>query len=246
MHGPRFKIFTKQNSALLLLMAVSSSSQAAVFTYTEGYSVVGNTSYTENYYSPVLGHVSGTSLSTLPQFDTSQGSLESVTISINGSLSFDSYFQAQGNSNPSAYINANASFNIGVGVRSWVGGTFQEAFDLQNHSMSCSGNTGSSSCNSWETNSFNVNTSIMFTGTDVDDFIGSGDLGTSSSLGLYANLNSPIHLHNLNRAFLNINPIQFDGDITVEYSTSAVPVPAAVWLFGSALAGLGFTRKSKS
>jgi len=28
-------------------------------------------------------------------------------------------------------------------------------------------------------------------------------------------------------------------------SMSLVPVPAAVWLFGSALAGLGFTRRRK-
>ena len=29
------------------------------------------------------------------------------------------------------------------------------------------------------------------------------------------------------------------------YDTAVVPIPAAVWLFGSALAGLGFTRRRR-
>ncbi len=55
-------------------------------------------------------------------------------------------------------------------------------------------------------------------------------------------------------AWLNINSLFLSGEtvpfapITIDNIIvgSAVPVPAAVWLFGSGLAGLGFLRRKKS
>jgi hypothetical protein len=40
--------------------------------------------------------------------------------------------------------------------------------------------------------------------------------------------------------------VGFDFDATITATTTAVPVPAAAWLFGSALAGLGWMRRKKN
>ena len=37
-----------------------------------------------------------------------------------------------------------------------------------------------------------------------------------------------------------------NGGIAMAYVPTVVPIPAAVWLFGSGLAGLGFLRRKKS
>jgi hypothetical protein len=55
--------------------------------------------------------------------------------------------------------------------------------------------------------------------------------------------------HNLDRVRMTVsNPSLYPGalDNFKIYSPTAVPVPAAVWLFGSALAGLGWQRRKKT
>jgi hypothetical protein len=39
---------------------------------------------------------------------------------------------------------------------------------------------------------------------------------------------------------------EWDGDMAFQTHVSAVPIPAAIWLFGSALAGLGWMRRKQT
>jgi hypothetical protein len=62
--------------------------------------------------------------------------------------------------------------------------------------------------------------------------------GSVNLLGIYQAAGSNTTAPDV--SLLNSNPVTFNGS-----TVSAVPVPAAAWLFGSALAGLTVARRRK-
>lgn len=83
-----------------------------------------------------------------------------------------------------------------------------------------------------------------YTGADLAAFTGSGDLG-NIDVGLLIGLDS-FTFDNLIDSSIYLGA-DFDGVAIISYEfMSPVPVPAAAWLFGSALIGLGFLKKRKA
>lgn len=87
---------------------------------------------------------------------------------------------------------------------------------------------------------------------DADEDGSTAIVGTLSGGG-YANLNTPVGTGD----WLNLESLYFEavgnpwgvGYATVELDNvvvSAVPIPAAIWLFGSALVGLGWVRRKQT
>jgi hypothetical protein len=55
------------------------------------------------------------------------------------------------------------------------------------------------------------------------------------------------HIHLRARLYLEEGDVSYDiENAQLSFTASAVPIPAAVWLFGSALAGLGWMRRRKT
>lgn len=233
---------TKLFSGLLFTAIVVGNAQAAVFSFTENYSLLGDSSYGPSDTS-FLNVPDSANLFSLPQFDPALGALQSVTFSITGDLTFQADIISTDVIDDSLVNEANADFLVGVGIGAFINSTFTLTTDsLYAESISCGGAPNSFECSNSTGNSLPIMTSQIFTGNDMNDFIGTGNLG-NAQLQLLAGLDS-MNLDNLNDASLNINGLNFEGDVTVEYTTSAVPIPAAVWLFGSAMIGLvGLTRK---
>lgn len=97
-------------------------------------------------------------------------------------------------------------------------------------------------------------TPVQFGDASIVHLEGLGDIGspygaTLLTLGFVENLTNAGGTVSLWRVSEDLSPDFFQTDPAanaVVHGVSVIPVPAAVWLFGSALAGLGWMRRKQS
>jgi hypothetical protein len=185
-----------------------------------------------------------TSLSDLPQFNTAIGTLNSATLTIEGSLSYDTGFGGFDVADEEFANQMSIGNEVGVTGAVPIGGTnYWTPFASISDTGSCSEGPYTGPCFDFILGGDYINTSATFTGTDMAAFIGTGVLGG-------VDINLLVGLSSLTSDNL-VGPdafvwADFAGDVTVEYdfTVSAVPVPPAIWLLGSGLLGLvGIARR---
>jgi hypothetical protein len=99
----------------------------------------------------------------------------------------------------------------------------------------------------------NILAGTSFTGAQGVRTVGSGGDQTFNTLALYVVMkigNDAIFIKNISGGLLTIAYDSFTGQGSglshfTEFGTPEVPVPAAVWLMGAGLAGLGFAGRRK-
>lgn len=135
------------------------------------------------------------------------------------------------------YSNGQLSDNFQI-TANLKGGSQGSVFDLYSED------------NSVTANYFTDGSSIF--GYRLSDYAGlmSGSLGAGDSLKIYTRLEASVFGPDFEtgaRAIIgDPNNLSLKGGLTGEFEVSAVPVPAAVWLFASGLIGLvGFSRRKK-
>ena len=229
-----------QICALLITGVFSGAASAATVSFTEFYSESGGTGFGPFDTGFLAGF--GTPLDALPQFDPSMGTLTSVTLSYEGSLTLDAIFSAGPQSDPGSPSEAFADYVGGVGLAVPIGASLTlQADSLFSDTVGCFIDPGMDFCDEGSGLDDAVASSVMFTGSDMDAFIGTGSL-EELRLELLAGLDFEMFLENFDDAFLEVN-VDFVGEVTVEYEYAPIPVPGAVWLFGSALLGLMIRRR---
>jgi len=226
---------------------VSAAAQAATVTYTGSYS--GLTDVTNQ-------------LIQVQQFDSSLGALQGVTISLDATMRT----QLQVNNDGNFYAGWDlTTYNFSL-IGDSAYNSIAIANDGSNQRVVGSGSAGSnftisSMQNITATNAdnhlqspgfyvwtktgpvltasqtFNVGVQSYFQGTGALNFYlttlndGGFSVAGTQTGGVPTNLQS-----------LSTNIV---GDVSVTYTYSAVPLPAAIWLLGSALTGLGWIRRRR-
>lgn len=77
--------------------------------------------------------------------------------------------------------------------------------------------------------------STTLSADQVDALTGGGTLTTGANTDWYVNIHTPNNLDG-----------EIRGQLTVAQAPAPVPLPAGVWLLGSALMGMGWMRRSRS
>lgn len=178
------------------------------------------------------------SLDDILQFDPVNGVLTSATITINGNLSYfvDVWGDVITDEASPHFIQAESSVSVGAGVL--VDGTdILNPYDTLSGAVYCDGGPYSigGACMDTISGDGSIATSGIFTGSELIAFIGSGYL-SNIDIHLLAGLET-FTFDNIDNPEVFIEA-DFAGDITIDYEYSVVPVPAAVWLFGSGLLAL--------
>ncbi len=188
-----------------------------------------------------LSQVDSLSLDEIPMFDPSMGTLMSATISFDGTLFYDASLNGDLVLDETQPNSVDVGFEVGVGVN--FAGTLIPS-DIIPNFVGCVAPEFSGPCGGGGGDSLDSFAGFTFTtGADLTNFVGTGDLG-ALELVLLAGLGSSgnFFLDNLDFADLEL-VVAFDGLVTVDYEYQPVPLPAAIWFLGSALAGLGFMRR---
>lgn len=230
---------------LLILTPLTQTANAASISDAVNINLAGSTTLFAADGS--LYEVDSASLSSLTQFDTSLGSLNSATLHLqNEDYEYYARIQADGVINSSLSHDLATTPLFGIGAVVPIGGSASLIpSQTTSSSIGCS-EGGSSACSDYAIGHGSVFASNTFTGSGMDAFIGTGNLAALDVV-LLAGLTYLQHENVTNpNVFFNLST-DFGGGVTVsvDYDYSPVPIPAAIWLFGSALAGLGFVRHKK-
>lgn len=249
---------------IICLFSLSSAKAATITIEYQSYVMLSNEVSTFDPFSPST--TTDSQLHTFQYFDSTLGDLLSVDISIHSEYTvelevigqnttidpFADVFQATAQASADFYVNA-----------------FPGLFDAEFYGpvptalafeTTCYGGTqgspvGSSTCSSLYSDDelftvfpdlLTISTDDSASPTDISAFIGTGffnvlaELETSAILGAdYAENDSGFPAGNA--------IVDWNSTITIAYTYAAVPIPAAVWLFGSGLIGLvGVARRKKS
>jgi len=216
--------------ALILagVMAISGNASAAVVSFSD---------------SSVLQPTNWTDTLSFSKFDPSLGTLDSVDFSLTGNVSGSAGYESTDTSAAMVYLDLSALLTLirpdsSTVVTSLPVTTVSELASASDGNPDYDGPSGSTfgglSANLTETaSSSSAGDLALFTGPGTIN-LGVFSMGKSSGSGP----------GNLATLFTS----NASADVTVTYNyTTAVPVPAAVWLFGSGLLGLvGVARRKKS
>ncbi len=192
-------------------------------------------------YQPGGGDLSG-----LSQFDPSMGTLNSAELTLDGEFAYELELTATGiDGTQTHFVNANVNPSVALIVPTGGGGYTFASEITDSVSLGCSAVAPACS-DTAEDNVFDT-LSELFIGSALTGggFIGTGDL-SEILVGLLYNVDG--HSESFAEdAMLDVVNLSFDGTVTVAYDYSPVPIPAAVWLFGSGLIGLfGIAKKRKA
>ncbi|RLA40637.1 MAG: hypothetical protein DRR42_25640 [Gammaproteobacteria bacterium] len=192
-------------------------------------------------YQPGGGNLSG-----LSQFNPSMGTLNSAELFITGDFSYELQLTASGiNGAQTHFVSASVNPSVALIVPAGGGGYTFGPEIIENVPLSC--NAVSPACDDGIFSDTEASQLELFTGSELTDagFIGTGDL-SQILLGLLYNVDG-YSLQYASDAMLDIVDLNFAGDVSVIYDYSPVPIPAAVWLFGSSLVGLfGIAKRRKA
>jgi len=145
---------------------------------------------------------------------------------------------------PTSFVSKGVNFTSDFGFGAQVGGPGSEfgsyvlglVADAENSLSMASGV-------SFDLISWDVRIGIV--DMTVTGFLESG--GTVSTT--ISSTSGALETYNFSSAWTGLTSVQFtvgDFDVLDNVVISAVPLPAAVWLFGSALAGLGWIRRKRA
>lgn len=233
--------------AIIFGASFSGHSHADVYNYTEGQNVVlfePQSMILTDFDKNRWHQFASVALEETNQFDPMFGTLNSVTLTLNGTIDVFASFADNG--------------MPGTGSETAV------VTDLMSHlSFGIPSGNPDNPIKTLDSDFFNVTSvstygiddtifdlaemSLMaeITGSDLDFFIGTGyleDISVTSFLS-YRNFDGfPDSME------MHVDTI-FDGVAEVDYNysvASAVPIPGAVWLLGTGILGLGFIRRKKN
>lgn len=233
-------------TALLTTVLISVSTNAANVVFGDSVSLNGWELFPP---APELTwlEVDSVDLSALPQFDSSLGTLTGVTLSIVGGLDYgmDVYGYDTNDDSLENSMQGDAVVAVTAEVPA-SGGPIVAPYMTAGTSVFCMEEAYSGPCFDFTEESADVDISEEFTGSDMAAFIGSGDLSAVDvNLLLALNLFSSDNILEPESSIF----VEFYGDVVVsyDYSITPVPLPAAFWMMGSALAGLaGIKRLRRS
>jgi hypothetical protein len=192
----------------------------------------------------------------LPKFDSSLGTLDSITLSANFDFGFSSDIEAEAiNFGQPGNAEIFADFNIFVGYSpsGSPGTTFTSlggSGDFSGYSFGCSFDAETAFCQGFDGDHFSFDdvADILTDANPLTDFVGIGDIGTLAVIiAMETDANNAI----LNNADFAVGGISVDvsaGDIGIEYdyTPTVIPVPAAIWLFATGVIGLlGVNRNQR-
>lgn len=172
------------------------------------------------------------------KFDASQGMLTSVVVELNNFEYSGDLFSFAGNGET-----VSADLQGGLILYNQVGSSFlgEETIDL---ALFCAGSV--EGCQ--DTGIMNFSPSFIL--TDPNDLAlftgGPGELLSNILLDLVIGVDSVVSTSVEDFEIFAEAFLQSDATLTYEYEVTAVPLPAAVWLFGAGFFGLvGVSRKRK-
>jgi len=174
------------------------------------------------------------SLSGLPQFNPATGTLTAATLTIGDGSDAWSY-----STSVMGLDVVDESLDNSMDASSWVSisayfptGGPAAVYESLPDSVSCNGEAGFGLCGEFTDNTDNIMQSSTYTDADLAHFIGAGTL-EDITVGMFVALTS-FNSDNVVDPFADIWS-EFDGVVSVEYeyTVAPVPLPAAVWLFGS-------------
>ena len=189
-------------------------------------------------------------------FDESLGTLESVTLEF--TLAFSGTLSVNGlevidESQPHSitFFEPYATFAVGFPFGSGVGYGLHQGGYSDIYEGSCTGEAGEPICSDNIKFNYDIETSTSETQSNLDYYIGTGNRNLFLTFfatevmfgGEEGSLIDNVDVGNYEvNGFLDTTATL---DVTYEYSPSVVPVPAAAWLFGSALIGLAGIKRRK-
>lgn len=202
----------------------------------------------------------------LPYFDSTLGNLLSVDISIHSEYTVDLEVTGQ-NTTIDPFVDAFQATALASGtsvVYAFPGGFYTGfgepvptalAFETTCYGGTQGSPVGSSTCNSsYSDDELFTNFPELLTlsvdesasPTDLSAFIGIGGFDILAELETSVMLGED-YIENDSGFPVGYATVNWDSTITIAYTYAAVPVPAAVWLFGSGLLGLiGMARRKKA
>ena len=165
----------------------------------------------------------------LPQFDPSLGALSDVTFNLTSNLSLNHEITVWGFGSSGFDFIASSDYTLSI-VDSVTGTVFQKTF---HNTVDCV--QGGGICSA---------TTSQHAGEMYDDSVSVAPLAGYQGVGDF-----DLTRIQLTELTLNIDTGEVShvtgwlGELEVVYTYNVVPVPAAVWLFGSALGLLGWMRR---
>lgn len=248
-----FNLGNKKWIALAVAIAGINSAQALTLSVTKSWGLSDYISSTANVTSPVTDYFDAASQVTFDQFDTSLGTLNSVSISYTPvSIRTDGY--ANFRDDDWANETAGTQSIYGSVYGSIAGLGYSLSRTSSNRTLNCAGSvslTSGSSCgvnfSTYTQSLAGQNYSNLTSASVLNAFTGSGVVAAVFDLGgrLYTNETDGDDGYITSRygyayAF---------GNMTISYDYTApapVPVPAAAWLFGSAIVGLATVGRRRA
>jgi len=222
------------------LTAGAGAAHAALVSYSG--TLTGSSS--DPYPDPLLPPLSQDGSITLNQFNSSLGTLNSVTIDLSSAFTYGTKFE---NISP----NSDSTVTKNIDHRLMINGTGQTILDTGLVHYNKNWNTakydgtvdyaGSSGFTVSDTNGLTT-AHLTLSGASLAPYVGNGSL----LLAVFSNASFSGGFSGGNGSFINNQSFATSATVTYDYTVTPTPIPAAAWLLGSGLMGLvGVRRKQK-
>jgi hypothetical protein len=215
---------------VLLILAICGNSHAALVTYTGGLTGQSSDPYPNNFY-PLAQDRS----IALTQFNSSMGTLNSITLDLSSVFNYGTGFENRSSSGSTVTKNIVQQLRIGslldTGLVNYNRTWSVAQYDGTLNYAGTSGFTVSE-------NSCATNVHLTLTGAAMTAYIGGSDV--LFDVFSHASFISG-GFSGGNGSFMNTQNFVTTASVTYDYTP--VPLPAAVWLLGSGLAGLVSLRR---
>ncbi len=239
-------------NTLPLLLVFSGSLQAAIVTQVIDFSTSKAISSGTNIQYSVTDDLSNESAYEINQFDATLGTLTQINITIRGELGFSANAGYRDNNSFSDTGGEQITQNLGWSFSDPFQSSFPTALSLPTRRNVCSDTSSfdDASCQTQIQLSTSDKDILFIQGYGVSENILETAVGTGT-VSLLINQAGSLRTTEFEGedGFVDYRSASYrsDGTVVVEYlyDVAAVPVPAAAWLFGSALIGLAGIKRKK-